>query len=50
MTVKELIKKLNTFDQDHYVSVEMDGPNHDKYHVNIDHVVFKNGDCVIITD
>ncbi len=48
MTVKELIKHLQCFDEDHNVSIDVDAEcGCLKVACAIDDVQFKNGDCVL---
>ncbi len=48
ITVQELIKKLQCFDEHHAVSIEVDAEcGHLKVKCEIDDVQFKHGDCVL---
>jgi hypothetical protein len=46
MTVKELIQRLRTFDENHNVVIEAEA-RYVKYSPVIEDIQFKNGDCVI---
>ena len=48
MTVKELIKRLDYFDETHIVNIEVDAEcGHLKIKCKIDDVQFKHGDCIL---
>ncbi len=47
-TVKELIKHLQCFNEDHYVKIEVDAEcGHLKVECEIDDVQFKHGNCIL---
>ncbi|KKL17708.1 hypothetical protein LCGC14_2482880 [marine sediment metagenome] len=49
MTVKEVIKRLDYFDETHIVNIEVDAEcGHLKIKCKIDDVQFKHGDCILI--
>ena len=51
MDVKELIKKLRCFDENHHVSIDVDAEcGCLKVKCNIDDVQFKNGEVALIGD
>lgn len=48
MLVKELIKRLQWFDENHNVNIEVDAEcGHLKVKCEIDDVQFKHGDCIL---
>ncbi len=49
MLVKELIRRLQCFDEEHNVNIEVDAEcGHLKVKCEIDDVQFKHGDCALI--